>query len=96
MLSRRISAFLVLFGLWSWLIWPTFLHNIWVDRRSWQDGPTAFFGVHAVLTAVSLLLGTAIGWLGVRGWQAAGRRRIPAGRLDPDRSPASNAGAPGD
>jgi hypothetical protein len=70
-LSRRISAFLILFGVWTWLIWPTFLRNIWQDPRSWQHGPTAFFDVHAVLTAVSLLLGTAVGWLGVRGWRAA-------------------------
>jgi hypothetical protein len=70
-LSRRISAFLVLFGVWSWLIWPTFLHNIWRDPRSWHHGPTAFLGVHAVLTAVSLGLGTAVGWLGVCGLRAA-------------------------
>lgn len=70
-LSRRISGFLIGFGLWSWVIWPTFLKNIWQDERSWQDGPTAFFGVHLALTAVSLAFGTAIGWLGARGWQLA-------------------------
>ncbi|MFL6160716.1 MAG: SCO4848 family membrane protein [Jatrophihabitantaceae bacterium] len=88
-LSKRISAFLVLFGVWSWLIWPTFLHNIWRDPRSWQDGPTAFFGVHAVLTAVSLLLGTAVGVLGVLGWRAAARHHANSGQ------PASaNSGRP--
>jgi len=71
LLSRRISAFLILFGVWSWIIWPTFLHNIWRDPRSWQDGPTGFFAVHAALTAASLVLGSLIGWLGVRGWLAA-------------------------
>jgi hypothetical protein len=70
-LTRRVSGFLIGFGVWSWVIWPTFLKNIWADDRSWQHGPTAFFGVHLALTVVSLLLGTAIGWLGVRGWQAA-------------------------
>ena len=80
-LSKRVSAFLVLFGVWSWVIWPTFLHNIWRDSRSWQHGPTGFFGVHAALTAVSLILGSIIGWLGVRGWRAAAH---PAARYATD------------
>jgi hypothetical protein len=69
-LSRGWSLFLVGFAVWSWVIWPTFLKNIWRDPRSWNDGMTAFFGVHLVLTLVSLILGTVIGWLGVRGLRA--------------------------
>ncbi len=69
-LSKRVSAFLVLFGIWSWIIWPTFLKNIWADPRSWHDGMTGFFGVHLALTVLSLGLGSAVGWLGVRGWRA--------------------------
>ncbi|MEO7263025.1 MAG: hypothetical protein ABI047_17490 [Jatrophihabitantaceae bacterium] len=69
-LSRRVSAFLVGFGAWSWIIWPTFAHNVWQDERSWQDGPTGFLLVHLALTAVSLAFGSAIGWLGIRGWRA--------------------------
>jgi hypothetical protein len=70
-LTRRVSGFLIGFGVWSWIIWPTFLKNIWADDRSWQHGPTGFFLVHLVLTLVSLALGTAIGGLGIRGWRAA-------------------------
>lgn len=40
---------------------------------------TAFFGVHLVLVVVSLVLGTGIGWLGVRGLLAA-RRLDASGR----------------
>lgn len=65
-LSRRAAAGLALFGVWSWIIWLTFLKNIWADGRSWSNGPTAFFLVHLVLIVVSLVFGTAIGWLGVR------------------------------
>ncbi len=65
-ISRRVSWFLVGFGVWSWVIWPTFLKNIWADHRSWNRGMTAFFAVHAVLTLVSLILGTLIAALGVR------------------------------
>ena len=72
-LTRRASWFLLAFGVWSWIIWPTFLKNIWADPRSWHDGMTAFFGVHLALVIVSLLLGTAIGWLGFRGVRAARR-----------------------
>ncbi|WP_375480994.1 SCO4848 family membrane protein [uncultured Jatrophihabitans sp.] len=64
--SKRVAWFLVAFGVWSWIVWPTFLKNIWADKRSWNDGMTAFFGVHLVLTVVSLTLGTIIGVLGVR------------------------------
>ena len=27
-LSRRSAGFLLAFGVWSWIIWPTFLRNI--------------------------------------------------------------------
>jgi hypothetical protein len=63
--SKRVAWFLVAFGVWSWIIWPTFLKNIWKDPRSWHHGMTAFFGVHLVLTIVSLTLGTIIGVLGI-------------------------------
>lgn len=81
-ISKRVAWFLVAFGVWSWIIWPTFLKNIWADKRSWNDGMTAFFGVHLVLTVVSLALGTIIGVLGVR----AVRARPAAGAVDADRS----------
>ena len=70
-ISRRVAWFLTAFGVWSWIIWPTFLKNIWKDSRSWHHGMTAFFGVHLTLTIVSLILGTAIGVLGVRALRAA-------------------------
>jgi len=66
-MSRRAAWFLVAFGVWSWIIWPTFLKNIWADKRSWHGGMTGFFAVHLALTLVSLALGTAIAVLGVRG-----------------------------
>jgi hypothetical protein len=71
--------FLLAFAVWSWVIWPTFLHNVWVDPRSWAatGGPTGFFTVHLVLTVVSLALGTAIGVIGVRGLLTLRRERRP-------------------
>lgn len=70
-LSRRVSAGLVAFGIWSWIIWPVFLRNIAKDPRSFTDhSPHAFFLVHAALTVASLAFGTAIGVLGVRGLRA--------------------------
>ncbi|HEV2891114.1 MAG TPA: hypothetical protein VGX28_12135 [Frankiaceae bacterium] len=72
-MSRRVSAFLLLVGVWTWAIWPNFLKNIWKDDRSWSDGPTAFFLVHLVLVVVSLLIGTGVGAIGWRGWRASSR-----------------------
>jgi hypothetical protein len=76
--SKRIAWFLIAFGVWSWIIWPTFLKNIWQDPRSWHHGMTAFFGVHLALTVASLILGTAIGILGLRALAATRRRTVDA------------------
>lgn len=74
-LSRRASLFLLAFGVWSWVIWPTFLVNLSDSERSWDAGsPTGYFVVHAVLAVVSLILGTLIGVLGWRGFAAARSR----------------------
>jgi len=71
-LSRRWSAFLVLVGVWTWVIWPRFGLAIYRDDRSFADGrPTSFLLVHAVLIAASLAVGTTVGVLGVRAWRAA-------------------------
>ena len=74
-MSRRVSAFLLAVGVWTWVIWPTFLKNIWKDDRAFGPGhkPTSFLVVHAALVAVSLLIGTAIGVIGWRGWRASAR-----------------------
>ncbi|MCW2548443.1 MAG: hypothetical protein JWN96_2903 [Mycobacterium sp.] len=67
-LSRGWSWFLVAFGVWSWIIWPTFIKNIANDKRSFTGNtPHAFFIVHLLLTIVSLALGTVIGFLGIKG-----------------------------
>ncbi|WP_127783897.1 hypothetical protein [Rhodococcus sp. X156] len=91
-LTRGWSLFLLAFGVWSWFIWPSFLRNIWADERSFTaaelgGGATPFFVVHALLVATSLVLGTAIGVLGIRGLLAARRTaasveapQVPAGR----------------
>jgi hypothetical protein len=74
-LSRAGSWFLVAFGVWTWIIWPTFIKNIAADPRSWtpSGGPSTFFNVHLVLTVVSFVAGTVIGAFGIRGL-VAGRR----------------------
>lgn len=79
MLSRRWSAFLVLVGVWTWIIWPRFAVAIWQDPRAWSGDavrvghPTSFLWVHALLIAASLAIGTTVGVLGIRGWLAARR-----------------------
>lgn len=74
---RRPGAFLLLgTGAWHWLIWPNFLRNIWADGRSWDAGPTRFLVVHAVLTGVSLALGTAVGVIGWRSLRHPGATAV--------------------
>jgi hypothetical protein len=80
-LSRGWSWFLVTFGVWSWIIWPTFIKNIANDKRSFTGNtPHAFFIVHLLLTVASLTLGTAIGVLGIKG--VRGHRKAP--KLSPE------------
>jgi hypothetical protein len=72
LITRRWAAFLVLVGVWTWLIWPRFGVAIYRDERSFGDGrPTAFLWVHALLIGASLVIGTTVGVLGVRAWRTA-------------------------
>ncbi|MFI6153492.1 SCO4848 family membrane protein [Kitasatospora sp. NPDC051170] len=81
-LSRRASWFLTAFGVWSIIIWTTFVKNLWKDSggQAFTDGdhsrPTAFFWIHLLLAVTSALLGIAVGTLGLRGLRAT--RRTPA------------------
>ncbi|MEU2115403.1 hypothetical protein ABZ567_07065 [Streptomyces sp. NPDC016459] len=76
-LSRRVSWFLLAFGVWSWFIWITFVKNLVKDGSglAFDDAgdPTAYFWVHLLLAVTSFVLGTVIGVLGLRGVRAARR-----------------------
>ncbi|MEV6629661.1 hypothetical protein AB0M54_02770 [Actinoplanes sp. NPDC051470] len=70
-ISRKWAVFLVLVGVWTWLIWPRFGLAIWRDDRAFDGGsPTAFLWIHALLIGASLAIGTVVGVLGVRAWRA--------------------------
>jgi hypothetical protein len=78
-ITRRWAVFLVLVGVWTWLIWPRFGLAIWRDERAFADGaPTAFLWVHAVLIVASLAIGTTVGAFGIRAWRAAKTAGTPA------------------
>ncbi|GHJ94757.1 hypothetical protein SNE510_42760 [Streptomyces sp. NE5-10] len=76
-LSRRVSWFLLAFGVWSWFIWVTFVKNLWNDGSglAFDDAgdPTAYFWVHLLLAVTSFVLGTVIGVIGLRGVRASRR-----------------------
>jgi hypothetical protein len=75
-LSRPVSWFLLAFGVWSWVIWVTFIKNLIKDSSglAFDDGhPTAYFWVHLTLAVVSFVLGTVIGVIGLRGVRALRR-----------------------
>jgi hypothetical protein len=73
-LSRPVSWFLLAFGVWSWVIWITFVKNLWKDGSglAFNDAgdPTAYFWVHLTLAVVSFVLGTVVGVIGLRGVRA--------------------------
>lgn len=75
-LSRPVSWFLLAFGVWSWVIWVTFVKNLIKDSSglAFDDGhPTAYFWVHLLLAVVSFVLGTVVGGIGLRGVRALRR-----------------------
>jgi hypothetical protein len=75
---RRWAGFLVLAGLWNWVIWPRFAVAIWNDPRAWSTGRaghgawTTFGWVHALLIVASVAIGTAIAVAGVKLWRSSG------------------------
>lgn len=73
-LSRRVSWFLLAFGIWSWVIWVTFAKNLFKDASglAFDDAgdPTAYLWVHLALAVTSFILGTAVGVIGFRGVRA--------------------------
>nr|WP_225847801.1 hypothetical protein [Streptomyces sp. HPF1205] len=101
-LSRRVSWFLAAFGVWSWIVWTTFVKNLWKDSSglAFHNGshahPTAYFWIHLTLAIVSFLLGTAIGLLGVRGLLALRREgragEPPSGGTDEGATAGADGG----
>ncbi|MER5599850.1 SCO4848 family membrane protein [Streptomyces sp. NPDC002265] len=72
-LSRPVSWFLLAFGVWSLVIWVTFVKNLFKDTSglAFDDGhPTAYFWVHLALAVASFVWGTVIGLIGLRGLRA--------------------------
>ncbi|MEV6005387.1 hypothetical protein AB0M29_01115 [Streptomyces sp. NPDC051976] len=88
-LSRRVSWFLLAFGVWSWIVWTTFVKNLWKDTSGLafhhgdHSSPTAYFWIHLTLAITSAALGTAIGVLGLRGLRALRREAAPAQEVVP-------------
>ncbi|WP_415952503.1 SCO4848 family membrane protein [Streptomyces sp. KLOTTS4A1] len=93
-LSRSVSWFLLAFGVWSWIIWITFVKNLVKDGSglAFDDAgdPTGYFWVHLLLAVVSFLLGTAVGIIGFRGVRAL--RRTPDGGQADDRTDGQTDG----
>jgi hypothetical protein len=76
-LSRSVSWFLLVFGVWSWFIWISFAKNLWQDAGglAFDDAgdPTGYFWVHLLLAVTSFVLGTVVGVIGLRGVRALRR-----------------------
>ena len=85
-LSRPVSWFLLAFGVWSWIIWITFVKNLVKDASglAFDDAgdPTAYFWVHLLLAVVSFVLGTVVGLIGLRGLRALRGNSQPPGEVD--------------
>jgi ABC-type Fe3+ transport system permease subunit len=97
-LSRSVSWFLLVFGVWSWFIWITFVKNLWQDASglAFDDAgdPTGYFWVHLLLAVTSFVLGTVIGVIGLRAVRAL-RRESGQGTgrgTDPGTDPGTGNG----
>lgn len=93
-LSRRASWFLVAFGVWSVIVWTTFVKNLWKDTSGLafhhgdHSSPTAYFWIHLTLAIVSFALGVVIGTFGIRSLRTLRREAAAeAAATDPERTP---------
>ncbi|MFC4032853.1 SCO4848 family membrane protein [Streptomyces polygonati] len=93
-LSRRVSWFLVAFGVWSLIVWTIFAKNLWKDTSGLafhhgdHSAPTAYFWIHITLAVVSFFLGAAIGTLGLRSVLALRREAAETAGVAPSPVPA--------
>ncbi|MGH8984802.1 MAG: SCO4848 family membrane protein [Acidimicrobiia bacterium] len=62
-MSRRAAGVLLAAAAWTLFVWLTRINNVLGDDRS-----TSFKVVHLVLAGVSVVLGVAVGWIGLRAW----------------------------
>jgi len=91
-LSRRASWFLVAFGVWSVIVWTTFVKNLWKDTSGLafhhgdHGSPTAYFWIHLTLAVVSFALGVTIGAFGIRSLRTLRREAAAASELAPEAS----------
>ncbi|MFI6688214.1 SCO4848 family membrane protein [Streptomyces sp. NPDC050485] len=81
-LSRPLSWFLLAFGAWSWVIWTTFVKNLWKDGSGLAfdaaGHPTGYFWIHLLLAVTSFLLGTGVGVIGFRSLRQLKREQSAA------------------
>lgn len=61
------SVLLIVAGAWNLIIWPQFLRRVVKDPRARDESgkATTFLTVHIVLVSVSMVLGTAVGIVGI-------------------------------
>jgi hypothetical protein len=72
LLTRRLSLFLALAGLFNVAVWPRFAVAVWNDPRAFAgSSPTPFLWVHAVLIVSATLIGLGVLGIGVRGWSSS-------------------------
>ena len=63
-MSRRAAGVLLAAAAWTLFVWLTRINNVLGDDRS-----TGFKVVHLVLAGISVVLGLAVGWIGLRAWR---------------------------
>jgi len=61
MLPKRVSWFLIAFAVWNLYVWATFVWNVFPQHHF-----DSFFLVHAVIGAITSLLGLGVGLVGLR------------------------------
>ncbi|MRJ75311.1 hypothetical protein GEV29_02055 [Aeromicrobium sp. SMF47] len=66
-LPVAVSVLLIVAGLWNLVIWPQFLRRVMKDPRARDEAgkATTFLTVHLVLVTVSMVLGIAVGIVGI-------------------------------
>ncbi|NRQ49424.1 SCO4848 family membrane protein [Aeromicrobium stalagmiti] len=66
-LPVAVAVLLIVAGLWNLVIWPQFLRRVVKDPRARDEAgrATTFLTVHLVLVTISMVLGIAVGVVGI-------------------------------
>jgi hypothetical protein len=68
--ERKHAFLLIGVAIWNFFIWATFARNLSAAHSAGEDRPAGYWIAHTVLIVVNVLIGGALGGLGLKALRA--------------------------